>query len=607
MRARFHNFIAAANDNAMNSSIEESPFDELDMSRHIIGENASSLSLHDLRVLSRSDSVSVDSLRERLSRLQHQVVDMSPYRILLVDICTNARVTLEMVQCVIEYIPGAARAIDATGATPLHHVCANKNATLDIVRCVYEGCQEAILVKDEAGQNPLLYLCSNDELDEAISMGILTLLLEKCPESVQCCTHEGILPILLACGFCSPGFCCVLIEAFPESARHVFRGDMLLFLISFSSEVDDSVALAVLKLLLEKRPEIVRRVRKEGLSLLHYAATDEIPRALEICRLLIKALPELVLEHDDEDGFLPLHFACAGGSLPVVKYILDMCPDAIRGVSRGIIGAFPIHAAVGALRRYPEAAVRVSQYLLTVDPSVASQSQVDGDSSCLPLFLACSASTTNDSNLSAGFEVIKSLYNAYPEAIVNIDISFRQFIRARSVNAVQDFLGIQFRYAAQAIDRQLVITPDENGSLPIHNALNQGAILGSIKLLVKADVSTVLTPDSSGSLPLHIECERHGRPNVCRYLLDLHSDKRSLLVADNQGNTPLHCACRGANYDVIALLLAQYPTASVAMRNAKKHLPIQLLLANNHFDQDSVGYVSSIFLLLRANPGELDE
>ncbi|KAK1746913.1 hypothetical protein QTG54_002257 [Skeletonema marinoi] len=42
---------------------------------------------------------------------------------------------------------------------------------------------------------------------------------------------------------------------------------------------------------------------------------------------------------------------------------------------------------------------------------------------------------------------------------------------------------------------------------------------------------------------------------------------RSLLVADHNGDTPLHCACLAANYDVIELLLAQYPTAPVGERN----------------------------------------
>jgi len=461
---------------------------------------------------------------------------------------------------------------------------------------VYEGCPDAILEVDAAGQIPLFYLCRNDELDDAISVEILTWLLEKCPESAQCCTHDGDLPIIFACESCSTQFCCLLIEACPDSIEHEVQGMPVLFHILFSLSVDDSVALAVLKLSLDKYPEMVRRVRMRGKSLLQWAACNRIARATEICRLLIQASPELVLEHN-EGGRQLLHAACLSGNLPVVKCILDMCSDAIRGASSG--GAFPIHYAVSCLRNDPETAVEVTQYLLAVDPSVASQGVF------LPLFHACRA--TNGSNLRAGLEIIESLYNAYPEAIVNIEVR-ELFIRSMSRFdvTVQDFLNTQISFAAQANDRQLVITPDANGRLPLHNALLRGAPLGSIKLLVQADVSTLQIRDSNGSLPLHNECERNGRPSVCRILLDHDSDRtRSLLVADNQGNTPLHCACRGANCDVIALLVERYSSAAVAMRNTNEHLPIELLLlASNHddIDQDSASYDNSIFLLLRATP-----
>eukprot|EP00985_Skeletonema_marinoi_P025759 scaffold19251_cov124-Skeletonema_marinoi.AAC.2 len=77
-------------------------------------------------------------------------------------------------------------------------------------------------------------------------------------------------------------------------------------------------------------------------------------------------------------------------------------------------------------------------------------------------------------------------------------------------------------------------------------------------------------------------------------------DKRSIRVTDSHGNTPLHCACLAANYNVIELLLAQYPTVPVGERNSDKELPIQLLL--EHSDQENAGYMSCMFLLLRANP-----
>ena len=118
-------------------------------------------------------------------------------------------------------------------------------------------------------------------------------------------------------------------------------------------------------------------------------------------------------------------------------------------------------------------------------------------------------------------------------------------------------------------------------------------------LLVQSDPSTLEIPDSDGSLPIHIAARVYECPDVIKYLLDLNID--SLLVADNWGNTPLHCACLEGRYDVIEMFLTRYPNAPVATRNVDGDLPIQLLL--EHDDQESAGYVSCIFLLMRASPG----
>eukprot|EP00985_Skeletonema_marinoi_P006345 scaffold2742_cov140-Skeletonema_marinoi.AAC.5 len=269
-----------------------------------------------------------------------------------------------------------------------------------------------------------------------------------------------------------------------------------------------------------------------------------------------------------------------------------MCPDAILGVTRS--GTFPIHFAVAALTKYPNAAVNATEYLLKVYPRVASQR-----SNCFPLLLACM--TTKESNVVAGLEVIKALYNAYPEVIVTDEDFFRQAIDvSRFVDAAQiaeNFLISQLDYATQASDLQLVITRDEDGLLPLHKALLDVAPLGSIKLLAQANPATLQITDNSGSLPLHIAC-KHCDPIIVKYLVDL--DMRSLLVADHNGDTPLHCACLAANFDVIELLLAHYPTVSVGERNVNGELPIQILLEHN--DRENAGYMSSMFLLLRGTP-----
>ena len=523
-------------------------------------------SLPELRAYCQSDSLTEHGLRERLSHLNLQVED-STYDILLVDVCLNDCVTHEIVQCVIEHVPRAASVVTTEGLTSLHVVCMIKNVTRDIVRCVLEGNPDALLAQDEFEKTPLFALCHNEELDETVAEEICSLLLETCPESAQCSTHDGHLPIHFACRLRSPDFCCMLIRAYPESSRHEVNGKPFLYYVLFTSCVDDSVAFAVLKMLLEDHPRMVRCVRWNGMSLLHYAAGDEIPRAVEVCRLIAQAFPGLELELD-ESGIQPLHFACCLGNLPVVECILDMCLPAIRRESSD--GHFPIHFAVRALMGTPEAAVEVVKFLLSVDPSVASQ-EVNGITNAYPLVYAClMPNELNLSSWSAGLEVIKLLYNAYPEAIVNAEASLRQIIDiSETPDDVKYFLVDQLRYAAQASNVQLVRT---HGRLLLHHALEEDAPLGAIKLFVQADPSTIQTPDSDGSLPLHTACEHHECPNVIKYLLD--NCRTSLLVADNRGNTPLHYACLEVRYVVIEMFLTRYPNAPVATRNLDGDLPI---------------------------------
>ena len=145
-------------------------------------------------------------------------------------------------------------------------------------------------------------------------------------------------------------------------------------------------------------------------------------------------------------------------------------------------------------------------------------------------------------------------------------------------------------------------TPDENGQLPLHAALQNNVTLGSIKLLVKGNPSAVQSPDNSGALPLHIACQHHESSlSVVEYLLDL--DATTLHTVDFDHNSVLHYACRGVKYDTIALLLDKFDAVSVSKRNADKKLPIDLLFESNEvLDRESVQYTESIFRLLRAYP-----
>ena len=204
----------------------------------------------------------------------------------------------------------------------------------------------------------------------------------------------------------------------------------------------------------------------------------------------------------------------------------------------------------------------------------------------------------HESNIEAAIEVINSIYDAHPDVIDDGGITSRI---QDCHQLVQAFLNAQLVYARQAKDHRQMTTPDGNGQLPLHRALQNNARLGSIKLLVKGNPYALQSPDNNGVLPLHIACQHHDSADVVRYLIAL--DTTTLGTVDREGNTALHYACRGANYDTIATLLEAYDAVSVSHQNAHKKLPIDLLWESGEVeDRNGREYVENVFRLLKAYP-----
>jgi hypothetical protein len=281
----------------------------------------------------------------------------------------------------------------------------------------------------------------------------------------------------------------------------------------------------------------------------------------------------------------------------VVEYLYKLYPYAINHETTNV--RYPIHAAIAGTnyRDYPAAAVDIVECLLDCDHNVTLQ-KIRGRLS--PLHYAC-LGDYNDSNIEAGIQIIKVIYDAHPEAIEDNEIMSNIH---RYHPRVQTFINSELVYSRQARNHRLMMTPDEKGQLPLHTALRNNVRLGSIKLLLKGNPSVIRSFDESGVIPLHVACQHHDSASVVQYLLSL--SEITLDTVDREGNTALHHACFGAKHDTIALLLEKYDAVSVSKRNAHKKLPIDLLFESNEvLDTESVEYMESIFRLLRAYPETL--
>ena len=383
----------------------------------------------------------------------------------------------------------------------------------------------------------------------------------------------------------------LLIDASPTSVRTVDNGGRVP--LHYFCEKDGTAAVEILKLLIEKCTEAVRHVDNDGDLPLHVACVSMSP---EFCRELIVAYPgsERIT---NSIGVLPLHYACVYGTVAVVEYVYKLYPDAINHETTE--GHFPIHFAIDGTkhRDNPAAAVDVVKFLLDCDPNVKLQ-KFRGRLS--HLHYACQINF-NDSIIEAGIQVINLLYDTLPEAIDANEMAFNIHVFHHQV---QTFINSQLVYSHQARNHRLMTTPNEQGQLPLHIALQNNVRLGSIKLLVKGNPSAIRSFDESGMIPLHVACHHHDSASVVEYLIELET--ATLDTVDREGNTVLHHACLGANHDTIALLLEKYDAVSVSKRNAHKKLPIDLLFESNEvLDRESVEYMESIFRLLRAYPETL--
>ena len=501
--------------------------------------------LKELSEFCRSESLSKEGLRKIFERYglapdKKYVCNNYDYGFFR-SACSNEKVTEGIIRCLLEYFPAAVRAPDDRRWSPLHFACCNKNVTLSIIEPLVEAAPDSVRCVSYADESPLHHLCCNSKVDEAAAMQILKFFLEKYPEAVRRADSDGDLPIHIAAGRKSPEFCRVLIEAYPGS-----------------EQIPDG----------------------RGALPLHYRR-------------------------------LPLHNACSKGSLATVEYLYRLYPDAITSGDAILNAVSSTKTRISPLMAdswfvpvsSPATAVEIVKFLLDCDPDQKLK-QYEGKS-----LLQCACDVEyDDLSIEAGIQMIETLYDAHPEAIEDITIpaGIQDFHGDEDEDEevhhrVQEFINRELVYAREAKDHCLMTTPDDNGQLPLHRALQNNASLVSIQLLVKGNPSAIRTADNNLAMPLHIACEHHDSAAVVQYLLD-QLDTRTLRAVDIDNNTALHYACRSAKHDLMALLLEKYDAVSVSTRNVDGKLPIDLLWESKDSDRESVKYTESVFQLLKAHP-----
>ena len=514
----------------------------------------------------------------------------------------------EFCRVLIDAYPGSERIADSTGWLPFHHACTHN--TVEMVKYLYNLFPEAIHHAAQNGVCPIHTAiatldvgadCTNPQCVDIVKF------LLSCGPMVKyqrCWDGQSLLAYACSMDYESNiGAALDIFEIICDSNPDFIReedskGCLPLHTLCGTPSQDETSAIAILRLLLKKYPDSVRHMNNNGFLPIHVAVVDV--KSPEFFRVLIEAYPgseRIPTNNVDVGGLLPFHCACMKSSLAAVEYLYKLYPDAINHAPDGLY-LYPIHAAIRSVtshrRDNPEAAVDIVKFLLDCDPRVKFQ-KFGGITPNLSL--ACLLDYT-DTSIDTGLEIIGAVFDANPEEIehesfMRDDMDMHPQVRA--------FVNSQLDYSRQASDSHLMTTPDVNGELPLHTALQLNARLGSIILLAKGNPVAVHSSDNNGALPLHVACMYYESASVVQYLVEL--DTATLEAVDHENNTPLHYACNSPNYEAISLLLEKYDAVSISKRNTEGKLPIEVLWEYNELARGtSTEQTESVFRLLRAYP-----
>ncbi len=178
-------------------------------------------------------------------------------------------------------------------------------------------------------------LCQNKNVDEAASIQILKLLIEKYPEAIRHANNGGDLPIHIAAEWRSPEFCRLLIDKYPGSERIAdAQGAMPLLLACLNNSVP------TVEYLYRQYPNAINHAAT-GYYPIHAAIVGTIKRdnpaaAVEIVEFLLDCDPNVKLQ--TLQGKSLLHIACVLDyddsiievGIQIIKLIFDAHPEAIE-------------------------------------------------------------------------------------------------------------------------------------------------------------------------------------------------------------------------------------------------------------------------------------
>ena len=175
-----------------------------------------------------------------------------------------------------------------------------------------------------------------------------------------------------------------------------------IFPLSRILALEETTSLDLVQSVCQAHPSAIRAVDEEGRLPLHYAC--RFGHCRPILEFLVHQFPEAVSVPTTTDGVLPFHYLCSnqGHGLETVQWMLQLYPQALQSLTKA--KWTPLHYAT--LYRHDDDAVAL--FLLQSYPDASRQTNAGGN---LPLHIA----TASDRHVNQ--VVIEALLQVYPQSV----------------------------------------------------------------------------------------------------------------------------------------------------------------------------------------------
>ena len=265
----------------------------------------------------------------------------------------------EVMKYLVEANPSSLLLKDEYNQNPLHVACDNIHISARAVQILLEACPQLACQEGyhpRAQSLPIHNLCrcvlnyEGRKMDDIVATDILKLLLEYYPDSVHCDEYGyGELPLHYAAGHKSPGFCKLLVDAYPDSVRRRSDNGSL----PIHNACLRNCRVDTLEYLLEVYPESLHIRNGNGYLPIHLACHRPGENTSGIIQFMLIRDPECLSkpvvsddfdnDYSEVNGSLPLHVVCDSEEKPrddVARLLFDLYPEAI--LIRNEKGQLPI-------------------------------------------------------------------------------------------------------------------------------------------------------------------------------------------------------------------------------------------------------------------------